>query len=103
MTNGSYVGSGLAVAKEAKVDDGEMTVSCIEKFCRLNTLNVLTKVKSGKIAKVKKRYVFNCKEINIDGENLNLEYDGNIIKGLKHINVKTIPGKIKLLSVKKGK
>ena len=101
MNNGSFIGGGTMTAGEAKIDDGLMTISYIKSFNRFKTIPILVKCKKKKIAQVKERVLFNCKELNIDGKNLTLEYDGNLLEGLDHVNVKLIPSKLRLLTIRK--
>lgn len=97
MNNGNAVGSGLITASEAKIDDGLITISYVNSFNRLKTLSILAKCKKGNIAQIKQRQLLNCKEVDLGGNNMTVEYDGNLLEEQNHVNVKVIAGQLKIL------
>ncbi|XQP55600.1 MAG: diacylglycerol/lipid kinase family protein [Mycoplasmoidaceae bacterium] len=99
INNGIAVGSGLITDPDAKVDDGLISISYVAKFPRITTLGALTKVKKGKITSLKQNVRFTCKEIDLDTNDVVVEFDGNLIEHQDHVNVKVVPGQINLLTL----
>ncbi len=99
MNNGTHVGSGMVTSLNSKVDDGYITVSYLNNFNRIKTLHVLSTCKKGNIDKLKNHTEFNCKEIDIVGNNMTVEFDGFLLEHQNKINVKVIPHKLKLLVI----
>lgn len=97
INNGIAIGGGMPTAVDAKIDDGLISIMYIKKFNHLKTIHHLLKVKQGKAYDLKETGRFTCKEIDIDGKDFLLEYDGNLLEHLNHINVKIVPGKLNLL------
>ncbi|MCQ3915206.1 MAG: hypothetical protein MJ195_00050 [Mycoplasmoidaceae bacterium] len=91
----------MITAPDAKIDDGLISVMFVKKFNHIKTIHHLLKAKKGKVYELKETEKFTCKEIDFDGHNLALEYDGNLLENLDHVNVKIVPGKLNLL-VNKG-
>lgn len=102
MNNGIAIGSGIVTAPDAKLDDGLISVSYVKKFCRLSTIPYLTKCKKGKIKTLKKYVGLTCKEIDLGGKNMTVEFDGNLLEGQDHVNVKVVPNKLCLLMFTKA-
>lgn len=97
INNGCAVGSGLTTADNAKIDDGYISIMYIGSFNHIKTLPCLIKVKKGKVGEWKTTVKFNCKEIELHGKNMALEYDGNLMENLNSVNVKIIANKLNLL------
>ncbi|MCQ3908771.1 MAG: hypothetical protein MJ200_04515 [Mycoplasmoidaceae bacterium] len=91
----------MLTAPDAKIDDGLISIMYVKKFNHIKTLHHLLKAKKGKVYELKETERFTCKEIDLKGKDFSLEFDGNLLENLDHINVKIIPGKINLL-VNKG-
>lgn len=90
INNGVCVGSGMYTAKHSKIDDGLISVMCLQTFNRIKTLSVLMNAKKGNIDKVKYAFFRDCKEIDIDLNDDVVEFDGNLIEHQNHVNVKVI-------------
>lgn len=101
INNGFAIGGGMLTAPDAKIDDGLISIMYVKKFNHIKTLHHLLKAKKGKVYELKETEKLTCKEIDLHGTNFALEYDGNLLENLDHINVKIIPGKLNLL-VNKG-
>ncbi|XQP55352.1 MAG: diacylglycerol/lipid kinase family protein [Mycoplasmoidaceae bacterium] len=101
INNGVAIGGGMPTAPDAKIDDGLISIMFVKKFNHLKTLHHLLKAKKGKVYELKETEKYTCREIDLQGTNFSLEYDGNLLQNLDHINVKIIPGKLNLL-VNKG-
>lgn len=100
MNNGTTIGGGMVTAADAKVDDGLISVMFVRSFNRLKTIPNLIKCKKGNVDKIKTTGRFTCKEIDIDANNVVVEFDGNLLENQNHINVKIVPGKLNLLVTK---
>lgn len=63
--NGSQFGAGMRIAPHARADDGQLAVTLIEGYNRLNILNALSKVYSGNHIKLPKVQTTTGKQITI--------------------------------------
>ncbi len=101
MNNGIAIGGGIVTAPDAKIDDGLISVSYVKKFGRLKTISHLLKCKKGKIKSLKAYAGLTCKEVDLGGKDMTVEYDGNLLEHQDHVNVKIIPNKLNLLMFQK--
>lgn len=97
INNGYAIGGGMITAADAKIDDGLISVMYVNKFSRIKTLPILLRAKKGKISTSKQASNFTCKELDLKGQDMTLEYDGILLEHLDHINVKIVPGKLNIL------
>lgn len=97
MNNGICIGGGTITDPDSKYDDGLISVSYLKTFNHIETLPVLAKVSKGKIANVKHNVRLTCKEVDIQVDNVVVEFDGNLLEHQNNINVKVIPGQLQLL------
>lgn len=97
INNGHAIGGGMITAADAKIDDGLISVMYVNKFNRIKTLPILLRAKKGKISTAKQASNFTCKELDLRGQDMTLEYDGILLEHLDHINVKIVPGKLNIL------
>lgn len=101
INNGIAIGGGMPTAIDAKIDDGLISIMYVKKFAHIKTIHHLLRVKKGKAYSLKETSKFTCKEIDLIGKDFALEYDGNLLEHLDHINVKIVPGKLNLLMPRK--
>ncbi|MCQ3907718.1 MAG: hypothetical protein MJ219_03105 [Mycoplasmoidaceae bacterium] len=101
MNNGICIGGGTITDPDSKYDDGLISISYLKIFNHLETLPILAKVSKGKIAKVKHNVRLTCKEVDIQANDVVVEFDGNLLEHQNNINVKVIPGELQLLIFKR--
>ncbi|MEZ5006706.1 MAG: diacylglycerol kinase family lipid kinase [Chitinophagales bacterium] len=82
VANGKYFGSGLAVAPDAKMDDGKFTLVTLGNITMLDYLQNLGKVKKGEPIVHKEVSYTEAKEVTIeplDGKELPIDMDGDFV------------------------
>lgn len=101
INNGFAIGGGMITAKDAKIDDGLISISFVKPFCHMKTIPLLAKCKKGKVGELKQTVQFTCKEIELEADNVSLEFDGNLLENQTRINVKIVSNKLNLLNPRK--
>ena len=99
VANGKYFGSGLAVAPDAKMDDGKFMLVTLGNITMFDYLKNLGKVKKGEVIEHKEVSYSETKEITIepmDGKELPIDMDGDFV-GYCPMTIKCIPKAISFL------
>lgn len=99
VANGKYFGSGLAVAPNARMDDGKFTLVTLGNITMFDYLKNLGKVKSGQLIDHKEVSYHEAKEVIIeplDGKELPIDMDGDFV-GYCPMTLKCIPKAISFL------
>lgn len=99
VANGKYFGSGLAVAPDAKMDDGKFTLVTLGNITMVDYLKNLGKVKNGESIAHKEVSYTEAKEVTIeplDGKELPIDMDGDFV-GYCPMTLKCIPKAISFL------
>ena len=78
IANGSRFGAGMQIAPTARADDGQLEVTLIEGYNRLNILNALSKVYGGEHVHLPKVQTTTGQVIEIEtyGHNIGIDIDG---------------------------
>ena len=99
VANGQYFGSGLAVAPNARMDDGKFEIVTLGNITIMDYLKNLNKVKQGRPIEHKEVSYSEAKEITIEsmeGKELPIDMDGDFV-GYCPMTLKCVPNAINFL------
>lgn len=79
--NGKYIGGGMNICPEAKIDDGLFEVCLVSNVSKLKFMKEIGKVYKGRLGEVEEVIYDRGKEISIkvEGEQYQINVDGNLI------------------------
>jgi YegS/Rv2252/BmrU family lipid kinase len=99
VANGKYFGSGLAIAPNAKMNDGKFTLVTLGDINILDYIKNLGKVKAGQLIDHKEVTYNEAKKVTIeplDGKKLPIDMDGDFV-GYCPMTIQCIPNAISFL------
>ncbi len=97
--NGKYIGGGMNVCPEAKIDDGLFEICLVNNVSKLKFMKEIGKVYKGRLGEVDEVIYDRGKEISIEveGEQYQINVDGNLI-GTTPSNIRFSKHKIQIFS-----
>ena len=97
--NGNFFGGGFKITPTASIQDGFLDICIVEKMSRVYLLKNINKLIKGTHEKLPEVKIFKAKKIIIESnKELPVEYDGELLKGQKKLEIKVLPGALKVIS-----
>ena len=97
--NGTFFGGGFHIAPKASIEDGMLDIFLADKMKKSYFLRNIPKVIKGTHENLPEVKIVKSKKFVIESDTtLPVEYDGEILKGAKKLEIKVIPKAIKIIA-----
>lgn len=91
IANGQFIGGGIHIAPEAKIDDGLMDIVVVDEVKHSALLSRLVGLMKGRILTFPETHFSRCKSIEFSAPNMRVNVDGEIISA-DHVSARVLPG-----------
>lgn len=99
VANGNFFGGGFKITPGASIRDGLFDLCLVEKISRSYLLKNITKLIKGTHTELPEVKIIRTDKIIIESEKeLPVEYDGELLTGAKKLEIKILPGALKIIS-----
>jgi len=100
VANGKFFGGGFKISPQASIKDGTFDICLVEKMSRFYLIKNILKLIRGTHDQLPEVKLYKSKQIVIESENeLPIEYDGEILKKQKKLEIKVIPQALKVMTL----
>ncbi|MDZ7799033.1 MAG: diacylglycerol kinase family protein [Patescibacteria group bacterium] len=101
IANGNFFGGGFKITPRASIVDGFFDICLVEKMTRGYLLKNISKLIKGIHHELPEVNFFQSKNLVIESKKeLPVEYDGEILKGQKKLEIKILPQALKVITLK---